>query len=186
MNLEEMKSLPEKEQKRLFNRLKTTRQKSKIVNFSALYRVGAEALARNSNMSLKDAKKLLRVYWERNKAVKQFEETLIVKEIGARKWIQNPVSGFWHVLRSEKDKFATINSSTATYCFDVWLTHVRNGGIRVPMQIHDEWNSNIPLGHEDEAKEIVEDAMDKVNNKLKLNVQLGCDIQFGLKYSLIH
>lgn len=39
---------------------------------------------------------------------------------------------------------------------------------------------------EADYEKLVADAMSKVNEQIKLNVQLGCDIQFGNKYSEIH
>jgi DNA polymerase I-like protein with 3'-5' exonuclease and polymerase domains len=39
---------------------------------------------------------------------------------------------------------------------------------------------------EEEYKSLVEDALAAVNNQLKLNRELACDVKFGKKYSDIH
>jgi len=109
MTFEEMKNLPEQEQKRIFSKIKDVRQKAKTVNFSATYKVGAETLARNGGFKLSFAKKLLETFWKRNKAILDVEKSLEIKEIGNQKWLKNPVSGFWYSLRAEKDKFSTLN-----------------------------------------------------------------------------
>jgi hypothetical protein len=85
------------------------RQKSKVVNFSCTYKCSAETLARNSGFPLPVAKKLIQIYWERNKAILDVENELKVKIINDQKWIQNPVSKFWYSLRADKDKFSTLN-----------------------------------------------------------------------------
>lgn len=88
---------------------KAIRNKAKITNFSATYKIGAEALSRNANIPLKEARKLLHIYWERNKAILLVEKERLVMEAGGKRWLLNPVSGFWYSLRSDKDRFSTLN-----------------------------------------------------------------------------
>jgi DNA polymerase I-like protein with 3'-5' exonuclease and polymerase domains len=44
----------------------------------------------------------------------------------------------------------------------------------------------IKKGHREDMEKIILSALDKTNNKLKLNVTLGVDIQFGQSYAEIH
>lgn len=186
MTFEEMKALPDLEQKKLFGRLKAIRSKSKITNFSATYKIGAEALARNANIPLKEARKLLAIYWERNKAILLVEKERLIMEAGGKRWLLNPVSGFWYSLRNDKDRFSTLNQGTAVYCFDVWVKFLREQGIRVALQYHDEILFNVEEGHKEITKGKIRKAIERTNEKLKLNVPVGCSIQWGDTYASCH
>ncbi len=179
------KELPiTKEEAFRFSSLKKLRAKAKTCNFAATYKVGAETLSRNSGMSIKESKKLLSIYWTRNNAILKVEKSLKVKDCYGQKWLLNPVSGFWHTLRAEKDRFSTLNQGTAVYVFDTWVKYLRAEGIKISLQIHDEWLGNI------ESKGVTTDrvnkAIESVNKELKLNVQVGCSISFGEAYSECH
>jgi DNA polymerase I-like protein with 3'-5' exonuclease and polymerase domains len=53
-------------------------------------------------------------------------------------------------------------------------------------QFHDEFIATLPEGQEKDYEEVLTWAIAKTNDKLKLNVELGIDIQFGTRYSEIH
>lgn len=165
---------------------KNERGKGKTVNFAAVYGVGAPTLSRNSGLSEKECKKLLDIYWKRNWAVKTVSESFKVKEIFGQKWIQNPISKFWYSLRAEKDKFSTVNQSSAVYVFDRFLWYLRNKNILVNFQVHDEWTTNIFEEHKERFKEKVNTSIKELNEELKLNVTIGCSIDFGRNYSEAH
>jgi len=174
------------EEKNRFKSIKTIRHKAKIVNFSSTYKIGADALSRNSGLKLKQAKKILRIYWERNKAILQVEDSFKVKIINNQKWIQNPVSQFWLILRNDKDKFSTVNQNTAVYCFDVWVGFMRNLSIKIGLQMHDEVLFNVNKDKIEETKKLVHKAMQLTNEKLKLNIEIGCSANVGNNYYEIH
>lgn len=174
----------ETDDKTRYDKIKSIRTKSKIVNFSATYKVGKATLARNSGLKLSEAAKLLKIYWTRNKAILDVENSLKIKEIGNQKWLLNPVSNFWYSLRNDKDKFSTLNQGTAVYAFDQWVYFVRKEGIKIALQMHDEILFNT-LDKEKTTKSI-NNAMDKVNDKLKLNIKVGCSIEYGNSYSTVH
>lgn len=178
--------IPTKEEKEKFSNLKAIRNKSKITNFSATYKIGAEALARNANIPLKEAKKLLHIYWERNKAILLVEKECLIMEAGGKRWLLNPISGFWYSLRNDKDKFSTLNQGTAVYCFDIWLQFIRQQGIKIALQYHDEILFNVIFGGEEGVKEKIRKAIELTNNKLQLNVSVGCSIQWGYNYAQCH
>ena len=190
LTFEEMKALPRAEQETLFTRLNSSRSKAKVVNFSAVYGAGAPKIAQSTGMSLIDAQKLHKTYWERNKAVKLVAKNAKHKTVKfngqEQMWLLNPISGFWYSLRTEKDKFSTLNQGTGVFCFDMWVREVRNLGIVVSMQYHDEVLFSIPEGMEDTYREKLESAIQTVNRKLKLNVPLGVSMLFGLNYSDVH
>ncbi len=118
--------------------LKALRKNYKVVNYSATYGVGAPKLARETGMSQSEAKTLLNAFWSRNWSIEKVASTARTRELFGSMWILNPVSGFWHSLRSDKDRFSTLNQSTGVYCFDTWVSLCRDKGIKCVGQFHDE------------------------------------------------
>jgi len=168
--------------------LKSLRKNYKVVNYSATYGVGAAKLSRETGMTVPEAKRLLDAYWERNWSVAQFASDNLkrVKTIAGQMWVQNPVSKFWHTLRYEKDVFSTLNQSTGAYCFDKWMAYYLQDSPNIIGQFHDESINVVKKGQEEEHKTLLVSAIGKLNKELKLNVELGIDVQFGNKYSEIH
>ena len=166
--------------------LKSLRKNYKVVNYSATYGVGAAKLSRETGMSVSEASALLDAYWERNWAVKQFAEDQKIRKIDGEMWVQNPVSKFWHNLRYEKDAFSTINQSTGAYCFDKWVALYRTKRGNIIGQFHDESINLVKKGDESEHTKTLIWAIEKLNEELKLNVDLGIDVQYGQRYSEIH
>lgn len=162
------------------------RKQGKVVNFSAVYGAGAPKIALTSGMALKEAKKLHEIYWKRNKAVKQVAEACEVKQIGLKKWLKNPVSGFWYSLRAEKDRFSTLNQGTGVWCFDNFIMAVRKRGIRVSLQMHDEILFRLEESAKENVKILLNQSIEEVNSKIKLNVPLGISMDFGHNYADCH
>jgi len=168
------------------NQLKDLRKDFKVVNYSATYGVGKAKLARTTGMSEESAQELLDAYWKRNWSVKAFIDNQKVRKINDEMWVQNPVSNFWHSLRYEKDVFSTLNQSTGAYCFDKWVAYYRTRRPNIIGQFHDESINLVRKGEEDEHSSALEWAIKKLNQNLKLNVDLGIDIQYGQRYSDVH
>jgi len=184
-----MKKLKEpktKEQEERFHEIENKRYLAKTVNFACVYGAGPPKIAKTTGMSLKEAQLLHSTYWRRNKAVKQVANNLEKKIIDGQLFIFNPVSKFWYVLRSEKDSFSVINQSTGVYCFDCYLRGCRKRGIKVSLQYHDEQAFILKKGEEDRIRQIISESIKDVNDEVKLNVPLGCSVDFGNNYSLIH
>ena len=166
--------------------LKPLRKVFKVVNYSATYGIGAEKLSRETGMKVYRAKSLLEAYWKRNWSVKAFSESQPIRKIGDEMWIQNPVSKFWHSLRYEKDAFSTINQSTGSYCFDKWVAYYRSRRSNIVGQFHDESINVVRKGEEEQHTNVLSWAIGKLNEQLKLNVELGIDVQYGKNYAEIH
>jgi DNA polymerase I-like protein with 3'-5' exonuclease and polymerase domains len=168
--------------------LKDLRKNYKVVNYSATYGVGAAKLSRETGMTEKEAKKLLDAYWERNWSVASFTSDNLKKKkiVNGQMWVQNPVSKFWHTLRYDKDVFSTLNQSTGAYCFDKWVATYRSVRPNIVGQFHDESINLVRRGEEDQHRNVLVSSINKLNEVLKLNVNLGIDVQFGNKYSEIH
>ena len=166
--------------------LKALRKNYKVVNYSATYGVGAATLSRTTGMPNKDCKVLLDAFWSRNWSVEKVASTVRTKTFFEGMWLKNPVSGFWYSLRSEKDRFSTLNQGTGVFCFDSWVAICRKNGIDTIGQFHDEIIAIVKHGDEERTKATMEGAIEKLNEKLKLNVPLGVDAQFGKTYADIH
>lgn len=166
--------------------LKAMRKNYKVVNYSATYGVGAAKLSRTTGMATPHAQSLLDAYWERNWSVKKFADDQKVRKINGEMWVQNPVSGFWHSLRYEKDVFSTLNQSTGAYCFDKWVAYYRMRRPNIIGQFHDESINLVKQGEQNEHSDALNWAIEKLNKELKLNVDLGIDIQYGQRYSDVH
>jgi DNA polymerase family A len=166
--------------------LKPIRKKFKAANYSCIYGVGKAKLAREIDATPKEAGDLIDAYWKRNWAIKKVMGSQKVKIVGGKMWLQNPVSGFWHSLRAEKDIFSTLNQSTGVYAFDTWVGFSRALGMKVAATFHDEQLCPVEIGQERMATSILKDAIGYTNNKLKLNVKLDIDVQIGSSYGEVH
>jgi hypothetical protein len=162
------------------------RKQFKVVNYSAIYGVGAPKLSRGLRIKEKEAKALLNAYWKRNWAVKELVKYLEVKTINGQMWQLNPVSKLWYSLRYMKDQFSTLNQGTATYCFDCWVMEVRKKRPQLTAQFHDETVIEVKVGFREECRKLLQEGIDKVNEKLKLNVTLAIKPMFGGNYASIH
>jgi len=166
--------------------LKALRKNYKVVNYSATYGVGSPKLSRETGMTIRQAQALLDAYWKRNWSVKAFVDAQKIRKINDEMWVQNPVSKFWHSLRYEKDVFSTLNQSTGAYCFDKWVAYYRSRRPNIIGQFHDESINLVREGEQNEHSDALNWAIEKLNEDLKLNVDLGIDIQYGHRYSDVH
>jgi hypothetical protein len=184
LTLDQMKALPEHEQAKLFSEIKALRKSYKAVNYSAIYGVGKLKLSRTTGLSQYESMKLLEAYWKRNWAVQKVAENRKVRDINGELWIYNDVSGFWHSLRYQKDRWSTTNQSTGVYCFDTFVALAKANGVRVIGQFHDECVIATPDPEETTA--LLDRCCDLLNDKLKLNISLGIDYAIGDNYSQVH
>ena len=167
--------------------LKTLRKSYKVTNYSATYGIKPLGLSRRGGFSVADAEKLLESFWERNWSLEAIaKDTKTKRTRDGQLWLYNPVSGFWYSLRHDKDKFSTLNQGTGVYCFDTWLGYCVDLGLDAIGQFHDEAIFLVKSGDEPKTSEVVYEAMNKTNEKLKLNVTLSTTPEFGLNYSEIH
>ena len=181
---------------------------------SGVYGAGPATIAKNTGMSIKEARDLHKIYWERNKAVKLVSENLRVKIIFKNgnienfkiadlmnipreyqrdfnndvesMWLFNPVSKLYLPFRKIKDAFSTCNQSTGVFLFDNWIREVRKRGVKVSLQYHDEILFYLNPEDKDKITKILLESMEVINKNIKLNVPLGCSIDFGKDYAEVH
>jgi hypothetical protein len=174
-----MLSLPVEEQNSLMKKLKNVRSKGKTTNYSSLYLVGAETLSRALEITKKESQKLIDSYWEIHYAVKKATESFETKTVGGETWVYNPISRFYYFCRNLKDLFSIVNQSSAVYCFNIWVWNCTQMGIFPVTQSHDDSLYVVENKDVKKTENIISEAMRRVNNQLKLNVELACETQVG-------
>lgn len=163
------------------------RQRAKRANYACTYGAGAPKLSSSIGISMQEAKDLHSAYWDRNKAIQQVSassEKIRLRDNSL--WVKNPISGFWIPVRSEKDIFSSLNQSSGVYIFDRFIYYVRKSGYNPVMQYHDEIVLHIPKWEYDHVKRILNEAIQKVNDEVKLNVEIKIDYKSGTNYAKIH
>ena len=166
--------------------LKPIRSVFKPANYAGIYGVRERTLSRQTGMPERQCKELLDIYWKRNWSVKKIAKAVKVKHLDGEMWLFNPVSRLWYSLRYEKDIFSTLNQGTGVYCFDMWLKEVRERRPQLTATFHDEGVWCLKIGHRKAMTSILKESIQKVNEQLKLNVELDVDVQFGNTYAEIH
>lgn len=174
---------------------KAARKKGKTTNYASVYNAGAPKIAQAAGVSLKEGKILHEAYWKLNWSVKAIaEEQCVIKDSLGNKWLVNPINGFCYALRKESDRFSTLAQGTGSFFFDMWVDEIleeqkrRYGRKTLTASFHDEnvlVIKDLPKFRE-EFKEIISWAIEQVNIKFKLRRKLGCETQFGQRYSEIH
>tara|TARA_R110000868_G_scaffold89978_4_gene250108 strand:- start:1597 stop:3420 length:1824 start_codon:yes stop_codon:yes gene_type:complete len=164
--------------------LTSIRKGYKAANYACVYGIGEVALSRSTGLPKAKCKQIIKSYWERNWAVKKVAEAQRVKEVEGNTWIFNPVSGFWHELRYDKDRWSTINQSTGVYVFDTFVALCRQNGLKIIGQFHDE--IIVETGNVEETTYTLDKCCVMLNEKIKLNVPFGIDYQSGNNYGEIH
>lgn len=166
--------------------IKPIRDIFKNGNYACQYGAGPERLALTANISVKKAKQVWEIYWQKNWAIKEAAAAQEWKRVNGQMWLLNPISQLWYSLRYEKDIFSTLVQGSASYVFDLWVQKFRLHRTQLTAQFHDEVVLCVKLGHREDAIRLLRAAIDEANNELKLNRQLDIDIQFGNNYAEIH
>lgn len=166
--------------------IKPIRDIFKNGNYACQYGAGPPRLALTADISLEKARQVWETYWKKNWAIKKVAEEQIVKTISGQMWLYNPISHLWYSLRYEKDRFSTLIQGTASFVFDEWVKIFRSKRAQLTAQFHDEVVLQVKKGNREKATALLKNAIEELNNNLKLNRELGIDVQFGERYSSIH
>ena len=181
----------DKDDKR-FSELDLLRAIGKGAGYSLQYGAGVETVARSCKVSEKVARKLHKGYHKLNWSVDKIAGMMVTKKTSQGMWQINPVNKFWYSLRNDKDKFSTLVQGTAAYVFDIWLyqcyTLAKKRGVDYCLvaQQHDDQALRLNEGCEEAVEALLRDALAKVNETLKLNVEIKCDVMFGKNGKEIH
>lgn len=171
------------------------RKGGKTTNYASAYGGSPEAIARGGGIDLSLAKQLHEGYWKLNWSVKAIaEEQCVFEDSKGQKWLINPINGFCYSLRTEKDRFSTLAQGTGSFFFDMWIDNILNSmqSTFKTKKLSGSWHDEYVVAFKDspKAREVMEkitlDAIEQVNDTYLLRRKLGCDIQFGKRYSEIH
>ena len=176
------KSCPKEE----YERIGVLRYAFKTGNYACTYGAGAEAVARGAGVSTSIGEQVHTTYWKRNWSLKAIAEACVVKSSRGMKWLHNPVSGLWLHLKSDKDRFSTLNQSTGSFLFDAWCDNILAKRPQINGQFHDEVILELNKGYRDQMTKLLKDSIQEVNEQFNLNRDLDVDIDFGDDYSAIH
>lgn len=155
-------------------------------NYACQYGAMPPRLALTANITLKKAKQVWEIYWKKNWAIKEVAKAQRVRKVGGQMWLLNPVNGFYYSLRNEKDIFSTLVQGTASYVFDKWVENFRSRRSQLTAQFHDEVVIEVKKGFREQATNLLQWAIEKLNDQLRLNRRLDIDVQYGDNYSQIH
>jgi DNA polymerase I-like protein with 3'-5' exonuclease and polymerase domains len=175
-----------------YKRLDLVRAAGKSTNYACQYSAGVKTIARTAKVSEKVAKKLHDGYWKLNWAVRKIATMTTVKKTTFGDWQFNPINKFWYSLRNEKDRFSTLIQGTGAYVFDIWLYQciqlAKKRGLEFKMlaQQHDDVAIELDDGKQEEYEKLMRDGIERVNQTVKLNRLLDCDVIFGYSGSEIH
>lgn len=162
------------------------RKAAKPVNYGGVYGQKAKGLSRSSGMPLELATKLTNIYEQRNWSLKKIADNCEVKVVDRQKWLYNPVSQLWYSLRTDKDRFSTLNQGTGDYAFNVWIKHVLKRREQLTGQFHDEIILTVKKGKREKVERMLREALADANKELKMNRELDISLDFGDNYAQIH
>ena len=72
------------------------------------------------------------------------------------------------------------------YCFDLWVRQVRQAGIKIMFQYHDEIAFSLKREEENRIRKTLLSCIEEVNKIVKLNIPLGISVDFGENYAAVH
>jgi hypothetical protein len=183
---EDEKKVADKVRIEIAKKVKPLRDIFKNGNYSCQYGAGVAKLARTAGITIEVAKQVWETYWKKNWAIKKVASMQTVKTINDQMWLLNPISKLWYSLRYEKDIFSTLIQGTASFVFDRWVQIILETREQLTATFHDEFVLHIKKGFREPCEKLIRDAMKQLNEELKLNRELGCDVQFNERYSQIH
>jgi len=171
------------------------RKKGKTTNYASVYGGSPPAIARAAEVPIKEAEKLYEGYWKLNWSVKAIaDEQYVFKDSFDDSWLVNPINGFCYSLRKDSDRFSTLAQGTGSFFFDCWVDGIqrrfqeRFNTKSLNGQSHDEviiiLKDTKPM--REAVENIVNESLEEVNETYNLRRKLGCDVQFGKRYSEIH
>lgn len=171
------------------------RKAGKSTNYASVYNAGPPTIARAAGVSEEEGKTLHEGYWKLNWAVKAVaEDQYVFEDSRDSKWLVNPINGFCYSLRKESDRFSTLAQGSGAFIFDMWLNNIQEslkevyGTERLSLQAHDEYVVSLRDKESTRSmlEKITQEALEKVNKEFYLRRAMGCDVQFGKRYSDIH
>ena len=176
----------DEEKTEFHDKLDKKRHSGKQTNYSSMYGIGKDKLAKDLKIPVKEAAKLIEAYWIKNKCVKTFSESCITETINGQLWVTNPLNNYKYSLRSSKDIFSTVNQGTGDYIFTLWQHNIMKLGVKLYGGWHDEIVTCCKSEDCEDTIKKLKYAMELVNKQLKLKVPVGIDYKIGNSYAEVH
>lgn len=171
---------------------KAMRSSAKAVNFEIIYGIGDFSLAKNINVSRKEARSYIDTYFERYPKVKEYMDGIVEKAkkecfvttiLGRRRYIPE-INDHNKIVRSFGERLAMNSPIQGSAADIIKLAMVNvykalkdnNLKSTLILQVHDELILNVYKNEADKVKEIVKKGMENV---MELSVPLIVDINTG-------
>ena len=168
------------------------RSNAKAVNFGIVYGIGEFSLAKDLNISRKEAKTYIETYFERYPNVKKYLEDIVVEAeknssvttiLNRRRFISE-INSSNKIVKSFGDRLAmnTPIQGSAADIIKLAMINVfeklKEEGLKstLILQVHDELILNV---YKDELKQVEELVKDQMENVIKLLVPLEVEISIG-------
>lgn len=175
------------------------RRRAKVINFGILYGMGAQSLARELGVNIKEAEHYIQQYFERYAAVRRYldESRELARQRGyaltllGRRRTVSDLSSRDRGLVQAAERVATntpIQGSAADVIKKAMVTidgRIRAAGLRATMilQVHDELLFEVADEHIELCRELVRNGME---GALELNVPLKVEIGIGRNWGEAH
>lgn len=75
---------------------------------------------------------------------------------------------------------------SGVYILDLWLKYLREHGVIINYQCHDEWLKRCYLTDVETVYQLAKEGIDWINEILPLNVTIDYDIKKGVNYAEVH
>lgn len=169
-----------------------------MITGNCQYGAGAKTVARTAKVSLDVGQQIVEGYRMMNWSIDVIASNTSIKKTSFGDFQLNPINKMYYPLKTAKDRFSTLIQGSGSYVLDLWLMFIFKrlklanevGLFKFPPKLiatfHDELIIEINNLDRDNLQNLVNDAMVDVNKALNLNVDLTCDIKFGINYSEIH
>ncbi len=171
---------------------KQMRDSAKAVNFGIVYGISDYGLARNINVTRKEAREYIESYFDRYPGIKRFMEEIVVKAreqgyvstiLNRRRYLPDLFSTNFNI-RSFGERTAMNTPIQGSAADIIKLAMVRVAGklkekklkTKMLLQVHDELIFEVPQEELDEVIRLIRDCME---NAFSLNVPLVVDMKKG-------
>lgn len=182
------KDLPDEDMTKKFESISGVRKSAKSTNYAATYGASVKKIAETAGISQKEGKILHSAYWSKNKAVKTFTDSLVVKTVRGLNWIYSPYTNMWLYLSSDHIRFSAVNQNFGSKIHFTLLYLLVERGYKPIMNIHDE--SSLYIDKTDEAKEKFDkdlaECVEKVNKVFNFGVEFGASAEYAVSYGDVH
>jgi DNA polymerase-1 len=175
------------------------RYRAKAINFGVIYGMGARALARQIDVSVKEASTFIATYFETYPGVRSFIDSTVelarqqgwVETLLGRRRLLPDINSTNNRIRSFQERVAVNTPIQGTAADLIKLAMIRiqqqldaaGSPALLLLQVHDELVLEVPEGKLDETREIVSAGMESA---LELKVPLVVDVHSGRNWAEAH